>query len=95
VDRVRPNSPAVDAGWEDGDKILTAGGTRITSAAQFIKMVGRYKPGDRVNVTLERGSRIIQTTIVMGEPQLMDYRIEEMSNAPVEARALRQKWMKG
>lgn len=95
VERVRPNSPAANAGWEDGDKILTAGGTRITSVAQFLKIVGRYKPGDRVNVTLQRGSRIIQTTIVMGEPQLFDYRIEEMPNAPARARALRQAWMKG
>ena len=93
VERVRPNSPAADAGWEDGDKILTVGAVRITSAAQFLKIVGRFKPGDRVNVTLQRGSRIIQTTIVRGEPQLMDYRIEEMANAPSEAKALRAAWL--
>jgi len=95
VGRVRPNSPAAAAGWEVGDKILTVGSARVTSITNFLKIIGRYKPGDRVNVAVQRGARIIQTTIVMGAPQLMDYRIEEMPNAPGEAKALRAAWLSG
>jgi predicted metalloprotease with PDZ domain len=92
--RVRPNSPAADAGWEAGDKILSVGGIRITPA-NFLKIIARYKPGAHVNVTLQRGARIIQTTITLGEPQLMDYRIEEIADASSEAKALRAAWTTG
>jgi predicted metalloprotease with PDZ domain len=91
---VRPNSPAAEAGWEAGDKVLSIGGMRITPT-NFLKIVGRYKPGDRVNASLQRGGRTIQTTIIMGEPQLMDYRIEESTNASSAAKALRSMWLNG
>ena len=91
---VRPNSPAADAGWEAGDKVLSIGGIRITPN-NFLKIVGRYKPGDRVNATLQRGGRSIQTTIIMGEPQLMNYRIEEITDATSEAKTLRAAWLNG
>jgi len=94
IARVRPNSPAADAGWDAGDKVLSIGGIRITPN-NFLKIVGRYKPGDRVNVTLQRGGRPILTTIIMGEPQLMNYRIEEIADAPSAAKALRAAWLNG
>jgi len=94
IARVRPNSPAADAGWDAGDKVLSIGGIRVTPN-NFLKIVGRYKPGDRVNVTLQRGGRPILTTIIMGEPQLMNYRIEEIADAPSEAKALRAAWLNG
>jgi len=90
----RPDAPAAEAGWEAGDKVLLIGGMRITPT-NFLTIVGRYKPGDRVNATLQRGGRTIQTTIIMGEPQLMNYHIEEISNAPGAAKALRAAWLNG
>jgi predicted metalloprotease with PDZ domain len=92
--RVRPNSPASDAGWDAGDKVVSLGGVRIT-ANNFLKVVARYKPGDRVNATLQRDTRTIQTTIVMGEPQLMNYRIEEIKDASGAAKRLRAAWVSG
>jgi len=92
--QVRPNSPAAEAGWEAEDKVLSIGGMRVTPT-NFLKIVGRYKPGDRVNASLQRGVRTVQTTIIMGEPQLMNYRIEEITDAPGGAKTLRAVWLNG
>jgi len=43
--------------------------------------VSRYKPGDRVAVTVQRGRRTMQMSIVLGPPQVSTYRIEELTNA--------------
>jgi predicted metalloprotease with PDZ domain len=94
IARVRPNSPAAEAGWDAGDKILLVGGVR-TTAGNFLKLLTRYKPGDRVSVAVQRGRRTIHTSITLGEPTLMDYRIEEIQNASAEAKTLRAAWMTG
>jgi predicted metalloprotease with PDZ domain len=93
VAAVRPGSPAADAGLETGDIINTFGGTRLTPD-NLLKTVSRYKPGDRVAVTAQRGRRAMQMSIVLGPPQVSTYRIEEMTNATATAKALRAAWLK-
>jgi predicted metalloprotease with PDZ domain len=94
IGRVRPDSPAADAGLEVGDKILFLGGLKITPT-NFLKLLGRYKPGDRVALIVQRGSRNLQTSITLGESQSLDYRIEEMKDASSEAKVLRVAWLSG
>jgi predicted metalloprotease with PDZ domain len=91
---VRPNSPAASAGLQEGDVITLFGGTRLTPA-NLLKTVSRYKPGDRVPLVVSRGDKINRLTIIMGQPQLFNYRIEEMVNASAEAKALRVAWLTG
>jgi predicted metalloprotease with PDZ domain len=78
---------------ETGDIINTFGGTRLTPD-NLLKTVSRYKPGDRVAVTAQRGRRAMQMSIVLGPPQVSTYRIEEMTNATAAAKALRAAWLK-
>jgi predicted metalloprotease with PDZ domain len=94
VARVRPGSPASDAGMEIGDTISTFGGTRLTPT-NLQKVLGRYKPGDRVALAVQRGRRTMQMSIVLGPPQVLNYRLEEMTNAPSGAKALRAAWLNG
>ena len=94
ISRVRPDSPASQAGLDVGDVITSFGGTKL-SPANFMKTLGRYKPGDRVTVTVQRGQRTIQVTLTLGTPQILNYRIEENPNASAEAKALRAAWMIG
>ncbi|HXM50822.1 MAG TPA: PDZ domain-containing protein [Pyrinomonadaceae bacterium] len=91
---VRPGSPAADAGLEIGDVIRTFGGIKLTPD-NLLKTVGRYKPGDQVPVTLQRGRQTMRISIVLGPPQTSTYRIEEMPNATPEAKALRAAWLNG
>jgi predicted metalloprotease with PDZ domain len=60
-----------------------------------LKVLSRYKPGDRVVLSGQRGRRAIQITIVLGAPQVLDYRIEEIADTPAEAKALRAAWLNG
>jgi predicted metalloprotease with PDZ domain len=92
--RVRPGSPASDAGLEVGDTISTLGGAKL-DPGNLAKVLGRYKPGDRVALTVQRGRRTLQLSVVLGPPQISSYRIEEMPNASGEARALRAAWLNG
>jgi len=94
VARVRPGSAASDAGLEIGDTINMFGGMKLTPGNLF-KVLSRYKPGDRVVLSGQRGRRAIQITIVLGAPQVLDYRIEEIADAPAEAKALRAAWLNG
>ena len=94
IGRVRPDSPAAEAGLEVGDKILFFGGLKLTQT-NLLKLLGRYKPGDRVALIVQRGARTIQTSITLGEPQTLNYRIEEIKDAPAETKALRAAWLNG
>jgi predicted metalloprotease with PDZ domain len=94
IGRVLPGSPAADAGLEVGDKIMFFGGLKLTPT-NFLRLLGRYKPGDRVALIVQRGARTIQTSITLGEPQILNYRIEEIKDAPSEAKALRVAWLSG
>jgi predicted metalloprotease with PDZ domain len=94
IARVRSDSPAADAGLEVGDRILFFGGLKLTPT-NFAKLLGRYKPGDRVTLIVQRGARTLQISITLGEPQLLNYRIEEMKDAPAETKALRAEWFLG
>lgn len=91
---VRPNSPAAAAGFEEGDVITSFGGVRLT-AANLLKTVSRYKPGDRVPVLLQRDGKVIRLTITLGASLLFNYRIEEDPSASAEAKAIRAAWLNG
>ena len=94
VATVRPNSPAAAAGLEEGDIITSFGGVKLIPA-NWLKTVSRYKPGDRVPVSLQRDGKVIRVTITMGPPVLFNYRIEENPNASAEAKTMRAAWLSG
>ena len=91
---VRPGSPAAEAGVQAGDAITSFGGNKFTSV-NFSKVLARYKPGDRVQVSFLRGGRSVTVTITLGPPLLFDFKIEENPNASAEAKALRAAWLNG
>ena len=91
---VRSGSPAEDAGLQADDHLVSLGKNKVT-ADNWMRALGRYKQGSRVPVVVKRDRKTISTTIVLGEPDRFDYRIEEKRDATVGQKALRAAWLKG
>jgi predicted metalloprotease with PDZ domain len=92
IENVRNNSAAEDAGLQNGDQIVSLGGKEVTSDA-WLKTLARFKTGDSVPVTVKRDRRTIKSNIVLGQPERFEYTIKEKSDATVEQKALRAKWL--
>ena len=91
---VRPDSPAAEAGLEVGDVVTLFGVMKLTPA-NFLKTIARYKPGDRIQITLQRGGHSVRTAMTLGSTQVFDYRVEEMMDASPGAKILRAAWLNG
>lgn len=92
IDNVRNNSPAEDAGLQANDEIVSLGGKEVTSDS-WRRVLARFKQGDSVPVTFKRDRRTIKVTIVLGQPERFDYKIEEKPDATAEQKALRASWL--
>ncbi|HKR61266.1 MAG TPA: PDZ domain-containing protein [Pyrinomonadaceae bacterium] len=91
---VRNGSPAEDAGLQPDDELISLGGNKVTPD-NWLRVFARYKQGSRVPVVVTRDRKTITTTLTLGEPDRLDYRIEEKKDATREQRALRAAWLKG
>ena len=91
---VRNNSPAENAGLEEGDEIVSLGKKNIKSE-NFLVALARFKQGDRIPITVRRDRRTIPTTLVLGPPERFEYRIEELKDATPQQKALRDAWLNG
>ena len=94
IDAVRAGSPAADAGLQPGDVITSIGNAKLTPA-NFLNLLSRYKPGDRVALSVLRGGHPMMKEVILAAPQLFDYRIEEDPKATPQAKALRTAWLTG
>jgi predicted metalloprotease with PDZ domain len=94
IENVRNNSPAEDAGLQNGDEVVSLGGKTVT-ADSWLKTLARFNPGDSVPITVKRDRRTIKTNIVLGQPDRYDYVIEEKPDATAEQKALRARWLSG
>ncbi len=91
---VRNGSPAEDAGLQRDDELVSLGGNKVTGD-NWLRVLARYKQGSRVPVVVTRDRKTISATIILGEPDRFDYRIEERKDATREQKALRAAWLKG
>ena len=89
---VYPNSPAEDAGLQEGDEIISLGKKNI-SRENFLVSLARYKTGDRVPITVKRDRKTIQATLLLGAPERVEYRIDERKDATSQQKALRASWL--
>ncbi len=61
------NSPALRAGVEPGDVILSWNGEEVTSPSTLSRLVARTQIGTSANLSLRRGREQVELTITVGE----------------------------
>ena len=63
VAEVQENSAAAEAGIKKGDILTAINNVKVKTVSQLQEQVGRYRPGDKINVTLERGNKSQTVTV--------------------------------
>lgn len=94
IGSVRNYSPAEDAGLQAGDEVLSLGGKNV-KRENWLLALSRYKEGDRIPIVVKRDRQTIRIALVLGPPERFEYRIEELTNATPQQRALREAWLRG
>jgi S1-C subfamily serine protease len=64
---VGPGTPAAKAGVEVGDVIVMMDDKEIGSAAELGNVVRQHRPGDKVELTLDRGGKKVTVNVTLGE----------------------------
>jgi S1-C subfamily serine protease len=63
VDSVIEGSAAQEAGLRKGDVVIEINGVAVNSAPELQEQIGRFRPGDKVNVTFIRNNRNSEITV--------------------------------
>jgi putative serine protease PepD len=66
IGTVTAGGPAADAGLQTGDVITKFGGTTIASTNDLVAAVAAHHPGDKVDLTVRRGSTTRTVTVTLG-----------------------------
>jgi hypothetical protein len=66
VERVVAGGPADRAGVKPGDRLRSLDDATLGNYEDLQKALGRFKPGDRVRLTLDRAGRAETVTVVVG-----------------------------
>jgi predicted metalloprotease with PDZ domain len=94
IENVRNYSAAENAGLQKNDEIISLGGKKLTKDT-WLKTLAHYKKGDSVAIAVKRDRRTIKTSLVLGDPERFEYRIEERADATDQQRVLRAAWLSG
>ncbi len=66
IGQVTSGGPAAGAGIKAGDVITTIGSATVDNSSDLVAAVASHHPGDKVQVTIRRGSSTIQRTVTLG-----------------------------
>jgi len=69
VSGLRPNGAAIDAGILENDVITAINGVEVNSPAELQEQVSRYRPNDKISVTINRKNQIIKMDVVLRNPE--------------------------
>jgi putative serine protease PepD len=66
VQSVTRGGPAADAGLRAGDIVTALGDTTVKGSNDLVAAIATHKPGDKVQVTVRRGSQTLKETVTLG-----------------------------
>ncbi len=69
VARVRPGSPAAEAGIQSDDLIIGLNGRRISGAEVYQEVLATLVPGRIIQMIVKRGNEVLVLSITVGEKQ--------------------------
>jgi serine protease Do len=67
IDNVLLGSPAVNAGVRPGDYVTSVNGTEVSEAVEFVRLVGDYRPGTEISLTVMRAGEEQTISVTLGE----------------------------
>lgn len=67
IEQVTPRSPAEKFGLKPGDVITRVGDRNIYNPSDLVDAIGRYKAGDKVDITFERDSKLLTKNVELSE----------------------------
>ena len=63
---VTTGGPAAGAGLRAGDVITALGGRTVSDPNSLVAAIAAHQPGDKVHVTVRRGSSTAHLTVTLG-----------------------------
>jgi len=94
IGSIQTGSPAQLAGLQEGDVILSIAGSPVTRQ-NWRASLDRYHAGDRVHFQVRRFGQTLDRTVELGAPMVFGYRLDEIPNASIDAKRLREAWLNG
>lgn len=77
VEKVVDDSPAKQAGLQDGDVIVKFNGEEITSFRKLTRLIGETAPDHQAKITVLRGGSEREFTVTMGKPKMPKFEMND------------------
>jgi predicted metalloprotease with PDZ domain len=94
IANVRNNSPAENAGLDQGDVLVSIGGTDV-DRNNWQTTLSRYKEGASIPFIIHRDGHTQTAHVTLGPPERYEYRIEEKKDASPRQQITRSAWVNG
>jgi len=65
VDKTVEDGAARQAGIKSGDVIMAVNGNQVNAPQQLQEQIGKYRPGDKVNISIKRDGELKQFNVVL------------------------------
>ena len=82
VSRIRPESPAMEAGIRSGDEILAVNGQEIFASQDVTRLISSHNPGDAVTLMVDRNGRDRDIEVVLGDRAEASYFGSPVASGP-------------
>lgn len=65
INGITQNGAAEEAGIKQGDVVTSVEGVSVRSTSEFLEQVGKYRPSDKINVTVVRNEKEVILPVVL------------------------------